>query len=124
MTTRPLQFTLSLFAALSAALWLALPASAGQLDTIRESRSITIAHRDASIPFSYLDEQKRPIGYAMDLCLKIVTALERELKIPALKVNFLPVTSASRIPSIADGKAAMECGSFKYPSDKVADLVN
>jgi ABC-type amino acid transport substrate-binding protein len=86
-------------------------ANAGQLDTIRETRSITIAHRDASIPFSYLDDQKQPIGYAVDLCLKIVTALERELKIPALQVKFLPVTSASRIPSIAAGKAAMECGS-------------
>jgi ABC-type amino acid transport substrate-binding protein len=106
---KPRHFT-ALFAVYSALCALP-PASAGQLDTIRETRSITIAHRDASIPFSYLDDQKRPIGYAMDLCLKIVTALERELKIPTLQVKFLPVTSASRIPSIAQGKAAMECGS-------------
>lgn len=81
------------------------------MDTIRDSRSITIAHRGTSIAFSYLDDQNRPIGYAMDLCIKIVTAIERELKIPALQVKFLPVTSSTRIPSITEGKAAMECGS-------------
>jgi ABC-type amino acid transport substrate-binding protein len=84
---------------------------AGQLEKIRETREITIAHRDASIPFSYIDDQKRPIGYAVELCQKIVTALERELKVPSIKVNYLAVSSASRIPAIVEGKAALECGS-------------
>lgn len=90
----------------------ALP-SYGQsvLGQIRSRQEITIAHRDSSIPFSYLDAEQRPVGYAMDLCMKVVDALKRELKMPALKVNFLSVTSATRIPSIAQGKAAMECGS-------------
>jgi ABC-type amino acid transport substrate-binding protein len=91
---------------------------AGQLDTIKASRSITIAHRDASIPFSYLDDQKRPIGYAMDICAKIVTAIERELKIPSLQVNYLGVTSANRMTSIAEGKAAMECGSTTNTAER------
>jgi ABC-type amino acid transport substrate-binding protein len=91
---------------------------AGQLDTIKASRSITIAHRDASIPFSYLDDQKRPIGYAMDICAKIVTAIERELKIPSLQVNYLAVTSANRMTSIAEGKAAMECGSTTNTAER------
>jgi ABC-type amino acid transport substrate-binding protein len=84
---------------------------AGQLEKIRETREITIAHRDASIPFSYIDDQKRPIGYAVELCQKIVTALERELRIPSIKINYLAVSSASRIPAIVEGKAALECGS-------------
>jgi ABC-type amino acid transport substrate-binding protein len=95
-----------------------LACTAGQLDTIRSSRSITIAHRETSIPFSYFDDQKRPIGYAMDICAKLVTALEKELKIPAIKVTYLPVTSASRIPSIAEGKAAMECGSTTNTAER------
>lgn len=95
----------------SASLLIGSAAFAGQLDKIRETREITIAHRDASIPFSYLDDQKRPIGYAVELCQKIVTALERELKIPRIKVNYLAVSSASRIPTIVEGKAALECGS-------------
>jgi ABC-type amino acid transport substrate-binding protein len=85
-------------------------AAEGQLEKIRKTREITIAHREASLPFSYLDDQKRPIGFAVDLCLKIVSAVERELKVP-LKINFLLVTPATRIAAITEGKAAMECGS-------------
>lgn len=88
------------------------------LDQIRSSQAITIAHRDTSIPFSYLDAEQKPIGYAMDLCLKVVDAIKRELKIPALKVNYLSVTSATRIPSIAQGKAAMECGSTTNTAER------
>jgi ABC-type amino acid transport substrate-binding protein len=88
------------------------------LDQIRSTQSITIAHRDSSIPFSYLDANRQPIGYAMDLCLKVVDAIKRELKLPALKVNYLSVTSATRIPSIAQGKAAMECGSTTNTAER------
>lgn len=84
---------------------------AGQIDKIRATHEIVIAHRDASIPFSYLDEVSRPIGYTMDLCARIVSALERELKIAPIAVRYLPVTSATRIDAIAQGRAAMECGS-------------
>jgi ABC-type amino acid transport substrate-binding protein len=95
-----------------------LPCWAGQLDDIKASRSIYIAHRDASIPFSYLDDQKRPIGYAMDLCAKIVTAIERELKLTGLQVNYVPVTSATRMTTVAQGKAAMECGSTTNTAER------
>jgi ABC-type amino acid transport substrate-binding protein len=88
------------------------------LDQIRSSQAITIAHRDSSIPFSYLDADQKPVGYAMDLCLKVVDALKRELKMPALKINYLSVTSATRIPSIAQGKAAMECGSTTNTAER------
>jgi glutamate/aspartate transport system substrate-binding protein len=97
----------------------ALPAHAqGMLDQIRATQAITIAHRDSSIPFSYLDANRQPVGYAMDLCLKLVDAIKRELKIPALRVNYLSVTSATRIPSIAQGKAAMECGSTTNTAER------
>lgn len=92
--------------------------SQGMLDQIRTSQAITIAHRDTSIPFSYLDADRKPVGYAMDLCLKVVDALQRELRIPALKVNYLSVTSATRISSIAQGKAAMECGSTTNTAER------
>jgi ABC-type amino acid transport substrate-binding protein len=90
----------------------------GMLDQIRSSQAITIAHRDSSIPFSYLNADQKPVGYAMDLCLKVVDALKRELKLPALKINYLSVTSATRIPSIAQGKAAMECGSTTNTAER------
>lgn len=83
----------------------------GTLDKIRASGTITLGHRDASIPFSYLDDKQQPIGYAMDLCLKVVDAVKAELKLPALKVAYQPVTSATRIPLMANGTIDLECGS-------------
>jgi glutamate/aspartate transport system substrate-binding protein len=83
----------------------------GTLKKIKESGSITIGHRDASVPFSYLDDKQQPIGYSMDLCAKIVDAVKAELKIPNLQVKLNPVTSATRIPLLANGTIDMECGS-------------
>lgn len=88
----------------------AAPTVAPTLQRIRDSGVITLAHRESSIPFSYLDGNKKPIGYAMDLCMKVVEALRRELKLPSLRVEFLPVAPAQRIPAIAEGKADLECG--------------
>ena len=86
-------------------------AQQGTLDKIRSSGTVTLGNRDASIPFSYLDDKQQPIGYAMDLCLKIVDAVKAELKRPNLKVAYQPVTSATRIPLMANGTIDLECGS-------------
>jgi glutamate/aspartate transport system substrate-binding protein len=89
-------------------------AAAANNDTlakIRETHTIVIAHREASVPFSYLDDNKKPVGYAVDLCLKVAEAVKRELKLPQLNIEFLDVTSANRIPAIVEGKADLECGS-------------
>src|SRR5215212_5220556 len=83
----------------------------GTLKKIQDSGSITIGHRDSSIPFSYYDDKQQPIGYAMDLCLRIVDAVKTELKLPKLDVKYQLVTSANRIPLIANGTVDLECGS-------------
>jgi glutamate/aspartate transport system substrate-binding protein len=90
----------------------------GTLKKIKDSGAITVGHRDASIPFSYLDDKQQPIGYAVDLCLKIVDAVKAELKMPALKVNFQLVTSANRIPLMANGTIDLECGSTTNNLDR------
>jgi glutamate/aspartate transport system substrate-binding protein len=107
--TRTLQFILAAFA--SAALATPVAAQEGTLKKIKDSGSITIGHRDASIPFSYYDDKQQPVGYAVDLCLKIVDAVKSELKMPNLKVNYQLVTSANRIPLMANGTIDVECGS-------------
>jgi len=96
-----------------AAFAVALPAAAqeGTLKKIKDSGAITIGHRDASLPFSYYDDKQQPIGYAMDLCAKIVDAVKAELKMPSLKTNYQLVTSANRIPLMANGTIDLECGS-------------
>src|SRR5207253_10894162 len=86
-------------------------AQEGTLKKIKETGTITLGHRDASIPFSYFDDKQAAIGYAMDLCGKIVDAVKAELKMPNLQVKLNPVTSATRIPLIANGTVDHECGS-------------
>jgi len=94
---------------------LAAPAAAqqlaGTLKKIKETGSITIGYRESSIPFSYLDDRQQPIGYAMDLCMKIVNAVKADLKMPGLKVQLQPVTSSNRIPLMQNGTIDLECGS-------------
>jgi len=99
--------------ALLASATLAAPAVAqdGTLKKIKDSGSMTIGHRDASLPFSYYDDKQQPIGYAMDLCMKIVDAVKAELKLPKLDVKYQLVTSANRIPLMANGTIDLECGS-------------
>ena len=98
--------------ALLAACALALPALAQDtLKKVKDSGAITIGHRDASLPFSYYDDKQQPIGYAMDLCHRVVDAVKRELKMSTLKVNYQLVTSANRIPLMANGTIDLECGS-------------
>lgn len=93
-------------------------AAADTLSRIRESHAVTIAYREASFPFSYLNENKKPIGYSMDICLSLIDALKRELKLPQLTVKYLLVTSSTRIPAIAEGKADLECGSTTNTAER------
>ncbi len=67
--------------------------------------------RESSIPFSYLDDNQKVVGYSIDLCMKIVDAVKADLKMPNLEVETLPVTSATRIPLMANGTVDLECGS-------------
>ena len=101
------------FAATAVALLAGFEAAAqdGTLKKIKDSASITIGHRDASIPFSYYDDRQQPVGYAVDLCLRIVDAVKSELKMPRIDVKYQLVTSANRIPLMANGTIDLECGS-------------
>ena len=90
----------------------------GTLDKVKAAGTISVGHRDASIPFSYLDDKQQPIGYSMDLCARIVDAVKAELKMPGLKVALQPVTSATRIPLLANGTIDLECGSTTNNADR------
>jgi glutamate/aspartate transport system substrate-binding protein len=83
----------------------------GTLRKIKEGGSITLGHRDSSIPFSYYDDKQQVVGYAMDICYKVVDAIKAELKMPKIDVKLNPVTSATRIPLMANGTIDLECGS-------------
>ncbi len=83
----------------------------GTLKKIKEIGAITLAHRESSVPFSYYDDKQQVVGYAMDLCYRIVDATKNELKLAKLETKLNPVTSATRIPLMANGTIDLECGS-------------
>jgi len=105
--------TIRIILAALACVTLAASAAAqeGTLKKIKDGGSITIGHRDASVPFSYYDDRQQPVGYAVDLCLRIVDAVKNELKMPRIDVKYQLVTSANRIPLMANGTIDLECGS-------------
>jgi glutamate/aspartate transport system substrate-binding protein len=83
----------------------------GTLKKVKETGVITLGYRDSSIPFSYLDDNQKPIGFAIDICSRIVDAVKNELKLDKLAVEFNSVTSSTRIPLLANGTIDLECGS-------------
>src|SRR6202790_3520355 len=91
----------------------------GTLKKIKETGAITIGYRDSSIPFSYLDDNQKPIGFAIDICLAIVDAVKKDLKLDKLAVECNPVTTWTRIPSLANGTSSPECGSTPYTADRL-----
>ncbi|MDQ0037313.1 glutamate/aspartate transport system substrate-binding protein [Variovorax boronicumulans] len=83
---------------------------AGTLAKARETGAITIGYRESSVPFSYLNARKEPIGYSIELCRALVTAIEDTVN-KSLAIKWVPVTSDSRIDAVASGKVDLECGS-------------
>src|SRR6202163_2964729 len=94
----------------------------GTLKKVKETGVITIGYRDSSIPFSYLDDNQKPIGFAIDICRKIVDAVKNELKLDKLEVEFNPVTSSTRIPLLANGTIDLECGSTTNNADRLKQV--
>jgi len=92
----------------------AVPAHAqspgGTLAKIRETGEIRLGHRDVSVPFSYLDDNQKPIGFAMDLCGRIVDAVKSELKLPAIQTKLQPIQLSTQIPLIQNGTIDIVCG--------------
>jgi len=107
----------SLLGALSCS-FVAQAQETGTLKKIKDSGKITLGVRDASIPFSYLDDKQQYIGYSVELCDKIASAVQRKLGLTAMQRVYQPVTSATRIPLMANGTIDLECGSTTNNLDR------
>jgi len=95
----------------------------GTLKKIKESGTITLGHRDASIPFSYIaDASGKPVGYSHDIQLKIVEALKKDLDLPNLQVKYNLVTSQTRIPLVQNGTVDLECGSTTNNAERAQQV--
>ncbi|MFZ6776826.1 amino acid ABC transporter substrate-binding protein [Undibacterium sp. Ji83W] len=98
---------------MTAMMCLALPLLAQAGDTIgkiRKTQTLVIGIRETA-PFSYTDENKQPLGYSVDLCLKVADAIKKELKMPAMKIQFYSVDSTTRFTALLEDKIDLECGS-------------
>jgi glutamate/aspartate transport system substrate-binding protein len=93
----------------------AAPAAAQSLDgtlrKIKDSGKITLGYRESSPPFSFQGADKRPIGYSIDLCMQVASAIERRLGMNNLSLDWVPVTPEGRIQAVASGTVDIECGS-------------
>jgi glutamate/aspartate transport system substrate-binding protein len=81
------------------------------LANIKRTHTVRLGYREASPPFSFLDQSNRPIGYSLELCEAIVEEIGTEVDDEALKIEYVKVTSESRIPAVLEGKIDLECGS-------------
>lgn len=81
------------------------------LKKIKDTGSITLGHRESSIPFSYYDDKQQVIGYSHELMLKVVEAIKADQKLAKLDTKLMPVTSANRITLVQNGTVDIECGS-------------
>ena len=92
------------------------------LDKIKQTGSMTLAYRESSIPFSYLDDKAQPIGFGYEICQKVVDAVKRATGRADLKLQYQAVTSANRIPLLQNGTIDIECGSTTNNSERAKQV--
>lgn len=109
-----LPFLLLLPLALSAGAEPALPT----LEKISRTATINLGHRESSVPFSYYDGKHQVVGYSHDLMLAVVERIRKDLRLPALTVKLVPVTSQNRIPLVQNGSVDLECGSTTHNRER------
>ncbi|MGO4390039.1 transporter substrate-binding domain-containing protein [Variovorax sp. M-6] len=96
--------------------------AADTLAKIAETGKITLAYRESSVPFSYLDGPNKPIGFSVELSNAVVEAVKKKLNKPNLEVALMPVTSQNRIPLITNGTIDLECGSTTNNTARAKDV--
>jgi glutamate/aspartate transport system substrate-binding protein len=97
-------------------------AQTSTLDKIKQSGTMTLAYREASIPFSYLDDKAQPVGFAYEICEKIADNVKKATGRADMKKQYQAVTSANRIPLLQNGTVDIECGSTTNNSERAKQV--
>lgn len=92
------------------------------LQKISQTATINLGHRESSVPFSYYDDRRQVVGYSHDLMLAVTESIQKELKLPALAVKLVPVTSQNRIPLVQNGSVDLECGSTTHNRERARQV--
>lgn len=90
----------------------------GTIDKVKSSGAITVAYRESSIPFSYLNDNGRPTGFGWEICGKIVDKVKQVAGLSVIEVKSQAVTSQNRIPLLQNGTVDVECGSTTNNSER------
>lgn len=90
----------------------------GTLAKVKQSGSISLGVRETSVPFNYQDDKQQYLGYSLDLCLKIVDEVRKQLSVPEIKVVMTPTTAATRIPLLANGTTDIQCDGASNTADR------
>jgi ABC-type amino acid transport substrate-binding protein len=88
----------------------AADAAAGTLDRIRDRHTIVFAYRDGAAPFSFKDRDGKVRGYTAELCTRVAAAVQRQLGLASLDVQWIPVDADNRVEAVTSGRADAECG--------------
>jgi glutamate/aspartate transport system substrate-binding protein len=104
--------TIALLLLLAAFSWQASAQDLGPtLAKIKEAATITVGHREASVPLSYLDDSQKPIGFSVALCGLVADKIKTKLGLRELNVAYQSVNSSNRIPLVKNATVDIECGS-------------
>ena len=82
------------------------------LEKVAAGGALVIAHRESSVPFSYVDSKSgKPVGYAIDLCLRLADVVRKKTGMKDMAVEMMQVTAANRLAVVEQRQADLECGS-------------
>lgn len=104
----------------------AAPELDGTLKKIKESGVVVVGFREASIPFSYYNDDKQPIGYSVDITNLVLERIKQRVDLPKLQVRRLPITSQNRISLLQNGTIDFECNTTTHNEsrEKQVDFSN
>ncbi|HQC80886.1 MAG TPA: amino acid ABC transporter substrate-binding protein [Accumulibacter sp.] len=115
------RWILSIVGSLLLSFSLVAPA-AGTLDKIKTEKLISLGYRESSIPYSYVGDDNQPWGYSVDLCIKVVAALVKQLGLDELPLQWLPVTPETRVAMLKSGQIDIECGATTSTLSRMNDV--
>ncbi len=107
--------------ALSAVLTLGA-AQADTLSKIKGSSAITMGVRESSGALSYTLGNGKYVGYHVEICERVIKAVEKQLGLTALVTRYQPVTSQNRVLLVQNGTVDIECGSTTNNAARQRDV--
>jgi glutamate/aspartate transport system substrate-binding protein len=110
-----------LISAVSASAQMQVPADS-RLKSIVDTKTIRIAYRTDATPFAFVNDQKRAAGFSVDLCELATKSIARQIGVPELGIQWVPVTVQTRFSAISGNQADLECGSSTITLGRMKDV--